>query len=56
MCEIADVRAGALHYFAIGGNEQVQFARQRRQILRECAVNLFAVAAPDCGNFVLQTP
>ena len=56
MREIADLRAGALDHVAIGLDEQVQLARQRREIARKNALDLLVLAAADRRHAVLQSP
>ena len=44
MREIANLGARALHHIAIGADQQIEFARKRRQILRKIAFDFLGFA------------
>jgi hypothetical protein len=54
--EIADLGARALHHIAIGVNQQIEFAGEGCQILREIAFDFFGFAASYRGDPFLQLP
>jgi hypothetical protein len=55
-CTNADLGARAFHHVAIGVNQQIEFAGEWREILREIAFDFIGFAAPYRGDPFLQLP
>ena len=50
MGEIADLGARALDDLAIGVDQLIDLGRQRSDVLRKFAGDMFGLAAADCGH------
>ena len=50
MGEIADLRAGALDDLAIGVDQLIDLGRERGDVLRKFAGDMFGLAAADCRD------
>ena len=56
MGEVANLRARAFYDLAIGGDEQIEFRRDRRDVARKGAFDSIRLAAADFGDAGLELP
>ena len=56
MGEIADLGARALDDLAVGVDQLIDFGRQRSDVLRKFACDMFGLAAADGGHAFPQDP
>ena len=56
MREVADLRAGALDDLVVGGDQQIEFAGERGDVVGEVADDAIGIAAANRGDALLQAP